>query len=190
MLNFIHDKVQSRLRGGGATTQSSVGKAVIILKSVGIALPVFAMSCCKLPKDLCEKLTSVMIEFWWGGSAEKRKISWVAWKNLCKPKEIGGMGFRDIAWFNQALLCKQAWRIWSQPHSLLARVMKGRYFPNGFFLECGIGTRPSYAWRSIMYGRELLVQGLMKRIGDGRSTHVWYDNWILLDVPRPPQGRA
>ena len=131
-----------------------------------------------------------MIEFWWGGSAEKRKISWVAWKNLCKPKELGGMGFRDIAWFNQALLCKQAWRIWSQPHSLLARVMKGRYFPNGFFLECGIGTRPSYAWRSIMYGRELLVQGLMKRIGDGRSTHVWYDNWILLDVPRPPQGRA
>ncbi|KAF3603474.1 hypothetical protein F2Q69_00033979 [Brassica cretica] len=41
-----------------------------------------------------------------------------------------------------------------------------------------------------MYGRELLVQGLMKRIGDGRSTHVWYDNWILLDVPRPPRYRT
>ena len=41
-----------------------------------------------------------------------------------------------------------------------------------------------------MHGRELLVQSLMKRIGDGQSTHVWYDNWILLDVPRPPRYRT
>lgn len=148
------------------------------------------MTCFKLPKDLCEKLTSVMIEFWWGGTSEKRKIAWVAWKKLCKPKELGGLGFKDIALFNQALLCKQAWRIWSKPQSLLARVMKSRYFKNGSFLDCGIGNRPSYAWRSIMHGRELLVKGLMKQIGDGQSTHVWYDNWILLDAPRPPRYRT
>ncbi|KAG2328286.1 hypothetical protein Bca52824_011014 [Brassica carinata] len=130
-----------------------------------------------------------MIEFWWGGNAEKRKISLVAWKNLYKPKELGGMGFKDFAWFNQALLCKQDWRIWSKPQSLLARVMKSRYFKDGSFLECGIGTRPSYAWCSIMHGKELLVQGLMKKIGDGQSTNIWYDSWILLDVPRPPRYR-
>ena len=189
LLSFIHDKVQGRLRGGGAKVLSQGGKE-IILKSVGLALPVFAMTCFKLPKDLCAKLTSIMTEFWWGGTAEKRKIAWVAWKKLCKSKELGGMGFKDIEWFNQALLCKQAWRIWYKPQSLLARVMKSRYFRQGDFLECGIGTRPSYAWRSIIHGRELLLQGLWKRVGNGQDTHVWYENWLRMEIPRPPRYRT
>ena len=100
------------------------------------------------------------------------------------------MGFKDIAWFNQALLCKQAWRIWSNPQSLLARVMKSRYFRQGDFLDCPIGSRPSYAWRSIVHGHELLSQGILKRIGNGRDTHVWYNNWLLMPTPRPPRYRT
>lgn len=46
--------------------------------------------------------------------------------------------------------------------------------------------RPSYAWRSLLFGRELLQKGLLKSIGDGRSTSVWTEKWIMDETPRRP----
>lgn len=48
-----------------------------------------------------------------------------------------------------------------------------------------MGTRPSFAWRS-MHGRELLKQGLCRRIGNGDTSNVWAENWIVDTIPRPP----
>ena len=110
-------------------------------------------------------------------------------QNLCKSKEEGGLGFHDIERFNQALLAKQAWRVWSKPESLLSRVLKSRYFKNGSFLECGMGSRPSYAWRSILHGRELLKEGMVREIGNGRDTNVWAEKWIMDKVPKYPMYR-
>ena len=38
-----------------------------------------------------------------GRGKEKKPISWVSWEVLFKPKEEGGLGFRDIRKFNYAL---------------------------------------------------------------------------------------
>lgn len=83
-----------------------------------------------------------MTTFWWSTGDNKRKIPWVAWQKLCRDKDKGGLGFHEINKFNQALLGKQAWK---RPDSLLAQILKHRYFKRGNFLDCGVGTRPSYA---------------------------------------------
>jgi hypothetical protein len=46
-----------------------------------------------------------------------------------------GMGFRDMGCFNQALLARQAWRLIQFPDSLCARVLKGKYYPNGDLVD-------------------------------------------------------
>jgi hypothetical protein len=91
------------------------------------------------------------------------------------------MGFRDIELFNLALLAKQAWRLLQEPNSLSARILKAVYFPNGDFLEAELGSSPSRIWRSIMDGREVLKQGLIKRIGTGEETLIWDTNWLPRD---------
>lgn len=185
LLHFIQEKLQGRLEGWFAQSLSQGGKEVLI-KSVALALPVYAMSCFRLSKDLCAKLTSALTEFWWSNGSNRHKLPWVAWKKLCKQKDSGGMGFHDIELHNQALLGKQAWRIWSFPNSLLSRLLKARYFRNSSFLGCSIGNRPSYAWRSLLHGRELLKKGLLDTVGDGSDMNVWSANWILDKLPRPP----
>ncbi|XP_048605398.1 uncharacterized protein LOC125582961 [Brassica napus] len=185
ILNFIREKLHNRIQGWFVKSLSLGGKEILI-KSVGLALPVYAMSVFKLPKYLCAKLTSALRDFWWGDGSARRKLPWVAWEKLCQSKENGGMGFHDIERFNQALLGKQAWRIHTNLDSLVSRVLKSRYFRNGSFQEASIGTRSSYAWRSILHGREVMNLGLVKQIGDGKESNVWSTNWLLDTSARPP----
>ena len=34
-------------------------------------------------------------------------MHWMKWEDLCKPKSQGGMGFKELSRFNNALLAKQ-----------------------------------------------------------------------------------
>jgi hypothetical protein len=108
----------------------------------------------------------------------KKKMHWRSWEWLSSPKALGGMRFRDLSLFNQAMLGKQGWRLLTNPTSLCARVLKGRYFPNSDFWHAPKPRSSSYTWRSILFGRDLLLRGVQWGVGDGKAIKILYDHWI------------
>ena len=185
MLAYIYDKLKDKFSGYFSRCLSHGGREILI-KVVAMAMPVYAMSCFKLTKKSCENLTRAMADFWWNSLEHKRKIHWISWKRMCLSKQQGGLAFKDIQGFNHALLAKQAWRLLDQPSSLFARVLKSRYYDKSEFLSAKEGHRPSYAWRSILFGRELLLKGIRKQVGNGKSISVWSETWINDGVMRMP----
>ena len=60
-------------------------------------------------------------------------------------KEKGRMGFRDLICFNKALLAKQCWRLLKSPDSLAARIIKAKYYSNGYLMMAKLGSKLSFA---------------------------------------------
>jgi hypothetical protein len=157
---------------------SSGGAKDVLIKAVLQAFPTYAMGIFKFPAGLTEELTKVVRDFWWGDEHDRRKMHWLSWDKVAKPKAHGGMGFRDLRVFNQALLARQAWRLIHYPDSLCARIMKAKYYPNGNLLDTAFIQNTSASWQGIMHGLELLKQGAIWRIGDGSQVKIWRDNWL------------
>lgn len=104
----------------------SSGDKEVLIKSVAQAIPTYVMSVYLLPASVCDDLTRLMRQYWWGVEKGKKKMAWLCWDKMRLPKSKGGMGFRDMRAFNQALLAKQAWRLIDSPDSLCARLLKAR----------------------------------------------------------------
>ncbi|XP_062011234.1 uncharacterized mitochondrial protein AtMg00310-like [Rosa rugosa] len=189
---YLTERVRKRTRGWKEKTLSAAGKEILI-KAVVQSIPTYVMSCFELPQHLCQEMHSLMAKFWWGDKSNERKIHWLAWEKLCVPKAEGGLGFRNMGLFNQALLAKQGWRILQNPNSLLASLYKAKYFPGCSFLDAELVSGALYAWRSIIHGRELLKKGLRFQVGTGSNIAVWSDPWLPLPFSfkpftRPPDG--
>ncbi|XP_059436514.1 uncharacterized protein LOC132169501 [Corylus avellana] len=176
----IKERVNKRVNDWKAKFLSQAGKEILI-KAVLQAIPAYSMSIFLLPKTLCSELNGIMQKFWWGHKDNVKKIHWMSWEKMGRSKANGGMGFRDLICFNMALLAKQGWRIIQNPDSLVGRILKAKYFSRSSLLEAKIGSRPSFAWRSLLAATVLLREGMIWRIGNGQSVNIWGSKWI----PKP-----
>ncbi|CAN0846497.1 Putative ribonuclease H protein At1g65750 [Linum grandiflorum] len=103
------------------------------------------------------------------------------WERLCVRKEFGGMGFKDLYGFNLAMMGKLGWQLLSDDTSLMARILKTKYFSQGDLLLANLGSNPSLTWRSIHEARLVVKQGYRWKVGDGKSIKVWEEPWVRQD---------
>lgn len=168
LFQYRVEKVRARTKGWSNKFLSQGGKE-ILLKSIAVAMHVYTMNCFKLPKSICEDIDRILANYWWNNQPDQKSMHWVAWNRMKFPKKEGGLEFRDIEKFNDALLAKQIWRILHNPDCLMARTMRGRYFSRSNILSASRGSQPSFGWQSLLHGRDLLRKGLRFAIEMARA---------------------
>ena len=72
----------------------------------------------------------------------------------------------------------QAWRLFSNPTSLWARVLQAKYFPQTTLFTIPRPSRGSHIWIAISIGANLLREGMRWYIGDGQTIRIWQDPWL------------
>lgn len=75
------------------------------------------------------------------------------------------------------MLAKQVWRLVYNTDSLFYKVFKAKYFPTSTIFYAKVGSG-SYAWKSILKARKVILLGAWCRIGDGSSVKIFKDSWL------------
>lgn len=66
----------------------------------------------------------------------------------------------------------------TMPESLMAKVLKGKYFPNSSFFEANTNPNASFTWKSILGAKKVVMKGVCRVIGNGKTTRIWHDPWL------------
>lgn len=185
----LKDRIKSRIDGWSIRVLFQGSKEVFV-KSILQAISTYTLNYFLIPKSFCKEIKSLLARFRWQKGHQKRGIHWYEWRHMCKLKEDGGRGFRDMGSFNVALLAKQGWRIMQNPNSLISKVLQAKYFPHSNFINSSLGNTSSYTWRSIWASKGILHKGMGWRVGNGMSIGVNDDAWIVeaptFKVSNPP----
>ncbi|CAJ2667257.1 unnamed protein product [Trifolium pratense] len=105
----------------------SFGGRVTLINSVLSSLPLYFFSFFKVPVCVLQELITIQRRFLWGGCSDIKKICWVSWDTICLPKDKGGLGIKNLNYFNQALLCKWKWRGLCDHNTLWTKLLEHRY---------------------------------------------------------------
>ena len=78
----------------------SKGGRLTLLKSTHSSLPTYYLSLFTVPKAVAIRLECIQRNFLWVSLVECFKYPLVAWEKVCLPRELGGLGIRNLLSFN------------------------------------------------------------------------------------------
>jgi len=161
----------------------SMAGRICLIKFVLTAIPLYYLSLFRAPVAVCKSITRIQRRFLWGWGKEKEPISWVSWKMVCKPREEGGLGLRDIQNFNIALLPKWKWRLIGEEKGRWKEMVVSKYGSGSEVPQIPVRLQ-SWWWRDLSKacgegGDEGWFQKeVWWKVGCGDKVRFWEDVWI------------
>lgn len=177
-VSFVLDKMKKKLSYWKSKSLSFSGR-ITLAQACLYSILGYIIQSMAVPASVCDEVEAICRNFIWGSSDTQRKCHRISWEKICKPKDQGGLGFRNMRLLNKSCLAKLAWQLANNPEKLWVKIMKFKY-------NCGAYGHPSVShkanssntWKSISNIWNLVDNNISWIIRDGNNTRFWRDNWI------------
>lgn len=141
------------------------------------------MSAFRLPSQCIKEINSICSAFLWSGPTLSTQKAKIAWNDVCKPIEEGGLGLRNLLEANKVVCHKLIWRVLSARSSLWVKWIWSYLIRKGSY--CSVkekSTLGSWMWKKLLKMRPLAAQLTKVEINSGSTVSFWFDNWSALGV--------
>ncbi|XP_042958229.1 uncharacterized protein LOC122293848 [Carya illinoinensis] len=129
-----------------------------------------------VPFSILSRINSLLANFLWGETANKRKLHWMSWKKVCKPTKEGGLGIRDFKEVQKSLHMKFAFRLIAT-NNLWTDFFRAKYSRNAHVLAQNRRPTDSCFWKSIISVLQEVVDNVKVLVRGGNAS-FWFDRWL------------
>ncbi|XP_019430885.1 PREDICTED: uncharacterized protein LOC109338180, partial [Lupinus angustifolius] len=183
-LQPIADKIMGKLATWKGHFLSIMGR-VELVRSVIHSMLSYSFHIYAWAYQLIKFVDTSIRNFIWSGDTKIRKLVKVAWKKVCQPLKVGGLGLKSIKNLNHAALLKLAWEMSysNQEWATFYRKRFGIYNVTRYI--------KSYIWPGIKGNWKTAIDNSIWIVGNGSSINFWRDNWLedaLVDYLQIPDS--
>ncbi|GKD44979.1 RNA-directed DNA polymerase, eukaryota, reverse transcriptase zinc-binding domain protein, partial [Tanacetum coccineum] len=170
------DKVTQKLNDRKNTSLSYAGRAQLIASVLG-SMQVYWGSVFLLPKAVVIDIEKLFKRFLWNSGESCKGKAKVAWKDVFKPKDQGGMGFKSLEVWNKTLLVKHLWNVASKKESLWVKWINVVKLKMRSVWDVAADSKDSWVWKNLLSLRDWVGKHMRYKVGNGKSINVWHDKW-------------
>ncbi|XP_057962127.1 uncharacterized protein LOC131153697 [Malania oleifera] len=173
------DQIAGLFKGWPGHTLTYAGRLEII-NSIIQGIECFWLAIFPIPGNVLNQVIKLCRVFLWGG----RRKALVAWREIYKPKQGGGLGVVDFKTWNRALLTKALWNVQAKKDSLWTKWIHQFYLKEVEIWYVVANKDDSPVVKSLVEIKDQLVLNSgsvaaaienMERMGSG--SHTLYDFW-------------
>ncbi|KAM6567268.1 hypothetical protein CsatA_026396 [Cannabis sativa] len=146
---LLVDKMIARIKVWSTRNLSYAGRAVLI-NSVLLTIHAYWSQVMILPKRVVADIEAICRSFLGKGQSVMAGAGNIAWKNICKPKKSGGIGFMSIHEWNKAAVIKNIWAIASKKDNLWVKWVHNVYINKDSWWEYEAPIQSSWYWKKLV----------------------------------------
>lgn len=185
---FLADKIVSRLRSWGTRTLSYAGRSQLV-NSVLLNLHSYWASMFLITQKVIEQVMGICRSYLWSGQAYTSKVPPIAWDDVCRPKNEGGLGFKDSKAWNLAMLGKYVWSLATKEDNIWVKWVDHVYLKGRDWISYSPSTSASWYWRQLCAVKDKFRDGYAQNrwnLGSQKYTAASGYTWIKGERQRVP----